>query len=113
MQTMYMEIIRGYPYKTPDGVADEIHKCRATVMNRLKDLKKEIESGRYSDYAIIEDEGITLINVPVFFDFLKYRKMLADRNARKYVPPFRPEEIMQISGWKTKVVREEDKQCVN
>ena len=99
-----MITIGSFPYKTVDEVADDIHKTKRTVDNRLNEMQGLVRSGRYSEYAIIQDEGIKLVNVPCFIDFLKYRKALQDRNVSKNVPAFNPEEILRICGWNSNVI---------
>lgn len=103
---LYMETIRGYPYMQKQQLAEEFHISKSTVYLRMKEIQEEIKNGRYSDYAIIEDGNIVLVNVFVFIDYMKYRRQLKEKNARKYVPEFNPAEIRKISGWENKVVRD-------
>lgn len=107
-QLMYVESIRGYPYETKERLADEFHCSKGTIRNRVKEIEEEIKKGRYNDYAIIRDGQILLINTIVFIDYLKYRKMLLDKNARKYVPEFKPELVVRTLGWSNRIVVEED-----
>lgn len=107
-QLMYVESIRGYPYETKERLADEFHCSKGTIRNRVKEIEEEIKKGRYNDYAIIRDGQILLINVPVFMDFLKWRHMLRDKNARKHAPEYRPELAVQALGWSNRIVVEED-----
>lgn len=58
-----------------------------TVHSRVKEIQKEIGK-RYNRYAICEN----LISVAVYADHEKYRKLLADKNLRKAVPPFDMED---------------------
>lgn len=103
---VYMETIRGYPYKKQQDIATEFGIGRTTVYERLKEIEKEISAGRYSDYAIIRDGNIVLVNVLVFLDYMNYRERLREKNTRKYVPPFNPAELMEVCGWQNKIVRE-------
>lgn len=103
---IYMETIRGYPYKKQQDIASEFGIGRTTVYERLKEIEKEISNGRYSDYAIIRDGNIVLVNVLVFLDYMKYRDRLREKNTRKYAPPFNPTELMETCGWQSKIVRE-------
>ena len=57
---------------------------RQTMYRYEAGIREQIAQGRYNEYAIIDNE----INVGVFADYIKYRRMLKDKNARKYVPPF-------------------------
>lgn len=110
---MYTESIRGYPYMQKEQLADEFHICKSTVQKRMKEIETEVKNGRYNDYAIIRDGKIVLVNVLVFIDYLKYRRMLMDRNARKYTPEFRPDQLVQIIGWSNRIVLEGEKEAVN
>lgn len=101
---VYVESIRGYPYMSKQQLADEFHISKSTVFSRMKEIQQEIQKGRYSDFAIIEDGNIVLVNVLVFIDYLTYRRKLKEKNARKYVPEFNPAEIMNTIGWKNRVV---------
>lgn len=104
---VYMETIRGYPYMPKQQLADEFHISKSTVFSRMKEIEKEIQSGRYSDYAIINDGNIVLVNVLVFIDYMTYRRRLKEKNARKYVPEFNPSEIKKIIGWENRLIKEE------
>lgn len=108
MSIMYTESIRGYPYMKKETLAEEMHICKGTVVNRLREIENEIMNGRYSDYAIIQDGNILLINVLVFIDFLTYRKRLLNKNLRKNVPPFRPDIIARDIGWNNRVITTKD-----
>lgn len=109
METMmYTESIRGYPYMKKETLAEELHICKGTVVNRLREIEKEIDNGRYSDYAIIQDGNIVLINILVFIDFLTYRKRLLNKNLRKNVPPFRPDVLARDIGWSNRIVTMEE-----
>lgn len=105
---MYTESIRGYPYMHKEQIAQEFNISKGTVYSRMKEIENEVKNGRYNDYAIIQDGKLVLINVLVFIDYLKYRKMLLDKNARKYVPEFHPEKLIQMIGWSNRIVVEED-----
>jgi hypothetical protein len=99
---VYTESIRGMPYRRKEDIAAELGISKGTVRARV--LEIEAEADRYGDLAIIRDGNIVLINTLVFLDYEKYRKQLRDKNARKYTPPFRPEDWMQACGWHNKIV---------
>ena len=103
---VYTESIRGYPYMPKDKIAQEFSLSRSTVQGRVREIEEQIKKGRYNDYAVIRDGRILLINVLVFIDYMEYRKMLKDTNARKYVPAFRPEKIIHTLGWNNRIIRE-------
>lgn len=104
----YIESIRGYPYMQKQQLSNEFHIGKTTVYSRLKEIEEEIQNGRYSDYAIINDGNIVLVNVLVFIDYMTYRRRLREKNTRKYVPMFNPAEIAKIIGWENKPVRIEE-----
>lgn len=95
-----LQIIRGHPYLTVKQVAEETGRTQRTVSNKVKGIRKEIENGRYSPYALPDG----LISWYVYLDYLTYEKRLADKNLRKTVPAFDPAEIERLSGFKTKVI---------
>lgn len=77
------------------GICQAFGLCTRTVQGRLQEIRKQIP-GRYSPYILIEDGNILLISVLAFLDWEKYRKSLLDKNMKKYVPPFRPEELAPL-----------------
>lgn len=103
---MYTEAIRGYPYRPKDQIAEEFGISYGTVHNRIKGIEKEIAAGRYNRYALIRDGKLVLVNVLVFIDYLTYHQQLEDKNARKYTPPFQPDELVRMIGWNNRIVRE-------
>lgn len=102
---LYMEQIRGYAYMRKKQLMEEFQVSRSFVDKKVKGIENEIKAGRYSQYAIIE----SMINVYVFIDYIKYEKALSDRNARKYVPEFKPNEIMELCGFSQKVVNVDER----
>lgn len=97
MEYSYMEVIRGYPYRTMEKVAEEFGCSKRTVARRVDGIQEEIRNGRYSSYAVLESGGITLINMYVYMDYEKYWKHLKRKNTRKYVPPFTPQRIQELA----------------
>lgn len=68
-----------------------IFNCSAhTVYRRVEGIEAEI-GRRYNNYAILDG----LVSVAVYADYEKYRKHLADKNLRKYIPPFDKEAAEQ------------------
>lgn len=96
-----LQIIRGHPFLTKKQVAEETGRTTRTVENKLRGIRREIQSGRYSPYAL---PGEGLINWYVYVDYLTYERMLADKNLRKAVPEFDPAEIEKISGFRQQLV---------
>lgn len=98
MNVVYMTPTRAFPnYKTLDDLANELGVSKQTLHSRKKELEEEKE--RYGEYVVIRDAGIVLINYLAWIDFLTYRKKLKEKNARKYVPPYKPVEVAKALGW--------------
>ena len=58
-----------------------------TVHRRVKGIEALIGE-RYNQYAILDN----LVSVAVYADYEKYHTRLADKNSKKYVPPFNMKE---------------------
>lgn len=102
---MYVESIRGYPYLPYKDLANEFHVSKGTVANFAKEIEDEAKkSGRYSVYAVIKEGKMVRVNALVFADYFAFRKMLRDKNARKHVPPFRPDVLIREMGWSNRVI---------
>lgn len=70
-------------YATKAEIARLFSVSPTTVYSRVEGIQAEIGK-RYNQYAILDN----LISVAVYADYEKYRKMLSDKNLRKYVPIF-------------------------
>lgn len=85
-------------YASKGDLADMLGISKGTVQNRLEEIKSE---KRYTmkDRAVIEDGNIVRINLLVFLDYMTNRRWLMDKNLRKRVPPYNPEEVaLSIGG---------------
>ena len=60
----------------------------SAVELRLKEIRSEIEKGRYPENAFIKDGGFAWVNYYVWLDYLHNRKRLKEKNTRKYVKRF-------------------------
>ena len=101
---MYSETIRGTVYKPQRQLPEEFGLSKSTVYSRVKEIREEIEKGRYDERSIIDDGNIVLINTLVFKDYMMYRKFLREKNARKMAPPFQPEVWVRLEGWNDRIV---------
>ena len=101
---MYSETIRGTVYKPKCQIPHEFGLSKSTVDERVKEIREEIKIGRYDDRSIMDDGNIVLVNVLVFMDYIKYRRQLKEKNARKHVPEFQPEKWVWISGWNDRII---------
>lgn len=96
-----IEVTRGQVYYTVAQLAELFGLSTKTVRKRKNEIAEESE--RYGRYAVT---GST-VNLYAFLDYDKYRKMLADRNARKSVPPFSALEIANMCGGNlTRIIEE-------
>lgn len=87
-------------YMAPSEIAKEFGLSYTTVWRRVKELRKQIGYGkRYKRYAIINEEGTSLINKLVFADFLSVREILNDEEASKELLPFDGAEISMYLGF--------------
>ena len=79
-------------YQNRMALARTFGISRSKVYDIVDEIKKQIELGRYNRYAILDNE----VNVGVFADYIKYRKLLKNKNARKYVPPFNLQKALAM-----------------
>ena len=96
----YIEQVRGYPYMSVKQVAKEMDCSTRTVFSRIQGIKSEVKKGRYNDYAVLESDRSPRVNFYVYIDY--------DKNQRKYVPTFRPDQIAKICGFRQKLVTMEE-----
>lgn len=89
--------ISGKPFITKAEAAEELNATEKTVRNRMNEIEQLKE--RYGEYAIIRDGGIVMINYLVWIDYLHFRQMLRQKNAKKFVPPYDPAKVAHDLGW--------------
>lgn len=100
MKITVLECVQGTPFLTRKEALKQLGiKDKRTLESRLNEIRQEVRNGRYDDYAIIEDGGITLINYMILIDYMKYRRMLKEKNLRKHVPDYEPQKIAKSIGW--------------
>jgi DNA-binding Lrp family transcriptional regulator len=99
MQITNLIETQGTPYMTKEQLSKNLGVSKGTIQNRIAEIEKEVAKGRYGKHSIIRDGGIVLINYLVMIDYLNYRKMLKEKNARKTVPPFNAKEVCEEIGW--------------
>jgi len=78
-------------------IAEEFNISTRTVDNRIKELEQHKD--RYGDYCILRNGSIVLVNKLALLDFFTYRDRLRDKNLRKNVPPYNPEEVARHFGY--------------
>ena len=65
---------------------------KSTFMTKVREIREEINRGRYKPYAILE-EGKIKVNKLVYCDYSTHRALLKDKNLRKTVPAFNGSEV--------------------
>ncbi|MGN0393863.1 MAG: hypothetical protein ACI4EF_00705 [Coprococcus sp.] len=91
--------IHASPYITRARISQEFDMSLGSVDKRIKEIKSEIEKGRYSEMAIIKDGGFCMVNYLVFIDYMKNRGRLTEKNLRKNVPDYNPKAVAYEIGW--------------
>lgn len=94
-----IEYIHATPYITRANLAQELQISIGTVDKRIREIRQEIANKRYSEFAVIKDGGLMLVNYLVLIDYMHYRERLLDRNLRKNVPQYDPAKIARELGW--------------
>ena len=92
-----MQIMYGNPVMTVKGISEQFHISDRTARKHMKEIEENHE--RYGDYAVMGEGTLKRVNVLAFSDYWKWKKMLADKNARKHVPEYNPQEIAKAMGF--------------
>ena len=87
-------------YLRKKDIMDELGVSRGTADRLVKGVEDGIRSGRYGRYCIAGN----FVNFYAVVDYLKYGDQLQDKNMKKYVPRFSPDEIGEVCGYSTKIV---------
>ena len=99
----YLAVInRRSAYLRKKDLQQELGVSRGTVDRLFSGVQDGIKSGRYGRYCVAG----SFINFYAVIDYLKYGDMLKDKNMKKYVPAFSPDEVAETCGynmrrWKT------------
>ena len=92
-----MQIMYGNPVMTVKGISEQFHISDRTARKHMKEIEENHE--RYGDYAVMGEGTLKRVNFLAFSDYWKWKKMLADKNARKHVPEYKPQEIAKAMGF--------------
>ena len=92
-----MQIMYGNPVMTVKGISEQFHISDRTARKHMKEIEENHE--RYGDYAVMGEGTPKRVNFLAFSDYWKWKKMLADKNARKHVPEYNPQEIAKAMGF--------------
>ena len=94
---MYILGQKANPMKSLTDLSQELSISKRTLQRRLAEFEKE-ERYKHLRYSVIRDGGVVLVNLLAFMDFMAYREQLADRNARKFIPPYEPKKVAYEIG---------------
>lgn len=83
-----------YMPQTYEQLSADFPMCKATFCTIISEIRQEIATGRYSQCSLIDERPVR-ISPLVLIDYMSHRKMLKDKNARKYVSPFNPAEVKE------------------
>lgn len=77
-------------------LATEYHRSKATIYSDLGQIEKE---PRYRGvWVYLHDGQPKMVNRNVYEDFLHYKTWLEDKNLRKHLKPFDPQEVRRQRG---------------
>lgn len=99
MNITAIEATRGFPYISRANIIKQFDMSKASADKRIKEIRSEIENGRYNEKSLIKDGGFVFVSYLVFVDYLANRQKLLEPNLRKYVEPFNPATIAKEIGW--------------
>ena len=83
-----------YMPQTYEQLSENFPMCRATFCTIVSEIRNEIEAGRYSKCNLIDEKPVR-VSPLVFIDFMGNRKLVKDKNARKYVDPYNPADLKE------------------
>lgn len=99
LKTIDYDFTTASPYMSRANISRQLGISIPTVDKRVREIKKEIQNGRYDEISVIKDGGIVLINYLVFIDFESNRQKLKEPNLRKLVEPYDAGKIAREIGW--------------
>lgn len=104
MEGTYMAVInRKACWLRKKDITTELGVSRGTADKLYKGVQFGIEIGRYNRYCIADN----FVNFYAVVDFLKYGDQMKDKNLRKYLPAFSPDEVAETCGYNMRRVEGE------
>lgn len=91
-----LQVMRGKPVVNIKELCEHYQISDRTARTIVKELEAQKE--RYGDYTIMGEGALRRINFLAFTDYYRHRTMLKETNARKYVPPYNPQEVARSLG---------------
>lgn len=92
-----INLMYGNPVMTVKGITEQFHISDRTARKHMKEIEANRE--RYGDYAVMGEGALKRVNFLAFTDYWKWKKLLADKNGRKHVPEYNPQEIAREMGF--------------
>ena len=92
IQQMY-----GNPVMNVKGICEQFHISDRTARKYMKEIEANRE--RYGEFAVMGEGTLKRVNYLAFTDYWKFKNRLADKNARKQVPEYKPQEIAKALGF--------------
>lgn len=87
----------GNPVMSVKGISEQFHISDRTARKYMKEI--ETNRDRYGEYAVMGEGTLKRVNYLAFTDYWKYKNMLNDKNAKKHVPEYNPQEIAKSLGF--------------
>lgn len=92
-----IKLMYGNPVMSVKDVCEQFGISDRTARKHMKEIEQNRD--RYGDYAVMGEGALKRVNFLAFTDYWKFRKMLADRNTRKHVPEYNPQEVARELGF--------------
>ena len=105
MEVNYIETIKGQPFIDRQSAMRVLGKGTNYVNRLIAGIQSEKD--RYSRYAVTGEGKGLLVNYYALIDYNDVQKILADKNARKYAPPFDPVTLAWLTGFGSREIKEE------
>ncbi len=87
---------RDHTYLKVSELATEYHRSKQTICSDLEQIEKDPRYG--SAWIYLHDGRPKMVNRNVYEDFLHYKTWLEDKNLRKHLKPFDPQEVRWQRG---------------
>lgn len=87
----------GNPVINVKGICEQFHISDRTARKYMKEI--EANGERYGEFAVMGEGTLKRVNYLAFTDYWKFKNRLADKNARKHVPEYKPQEIAKSLGF--------------
>lgn len=87
----------GNPVMNVKGICEQFHISDRTARKYIKEI--ETNRDRYGEFAVMGEGTLKRVNYLAFTDYWKFKNRLSDKNARKHIPEYKPQEIAKSLGF--------------